>query len=227
MLVSIGVADIPQHTAAPNTAQGTIPGADLESVLAGRLRDLRTTSGLTQSQMATAMSARGLSMVQSTIANIEAGHRPVRLNEAAALAAILGVDLAELVTDRSTDTEREHLHRVRVEAQLAVRSLEREAAERHKLLEEAQVLLDNTMARLGAAQRRLADLEGSEGSGPSQEALEIFAALQGARSDREAAEVIRRIVARRAERDPDAPPPGFGGYDPGYPAPDDPGYPRI
>lgn len=48
----------------------------------------------------------------------------------------------------------------RVEAQIAVRSLQHEAAERHKLMEEQKVLYDNVVGRMKAAQQRLRELGG-------------------------------------------------------------------
>jgi hypothetical protein len=66
----------------------------------------------------------------------------------------------ELVTDPWAGTQQERRHRVRVEAQLRVRSLKHEAAEYDRLLRETQILLDNTVDRLKAAESRLAELGG-------------------------------------------------------------------
>jgi len=77
--------------------------------------------------------------------------------EAVALASILGVDLRELATD--TDAKRENAHRQRVMAQAAVRGLQLELHERFRQVEEAQLLLASTDARLEAARKRLAELE--------------------------------------------------------------------
>lgn len=66
----------------------------------------------------------------------------------------------DLVTDARSDSPEERLHRERVEAMIRVRSLQHEAAERRKYLDEAQVLYENTIQRLNAAKQRLADLGG-------------------------------------------------------------------
>src|SRR5258708_4792115 len=48
----------------------------------------------------------------------------------------------------------------RVDAQIAVRALSHQAAEYRRLLEEQQLLYDNTVDRLNAARRRLDELGG-------------------------------------------------------------------
>lgn len=136
------------------------PSALSDSIFARRLREVRQQARTTQQQLAERMTATGHKMHRSAIAKIEVGDRPVSIGEAVQLAGILGVSLMELVTDRGSVTDQEKLHRVRVEAQIVVRSLQHEAAERHKLLQEAQVLYENSVERLEAARRRLADLGG-------------------------------------------------------------------
>jgi len=104
-------------------------------------------------------------MHRSAIAKIEAGERPVLLAEAVAFAQILGVNLAYLLS--AGDTEREHAHVQRVAAQLEVEALAREAGERYRLVQEAQVMLENTQGRLEAARTRLARLEDPPPGGPN------------------------------------------------------------
>lgn len=69
-----------------------------------RVRQLREQQHLTQEYVATALNASGGGMRwrQSTVAKVEAAARPVRLNEAAALAELFGVPLGELL-DESAD----------------------------------------------------------------------------------------------------------------------------
>ena len=75
-------------------------GGEPERVLAAQVRAIRDNLGMTQAEVAKEMSARGHPMRQSTIAKIEAAQRPVRVNEAVTLAAILRVSLADLLADR-------------------------------------------------------------------------------------------------------------------------------
>jgi transcriptional regulator with XRE-family HTH domain len=126
----------------------------LDGIFARRLAALRKATGLTQQQLAAAMAAGGSTMHRSAIAKIEAGDRAVSVGEAVQLAGVLGVDVAELVTERALDA--------RTRAQLEVRALQREAGERHAELEEARIMYEAARDRLGGAQRRLAGLSGKD-----------------------------------------------------------------
>src|ERR1700722_2997434 len=94
-----------------------------DAIFARRLRAVREASGMTQQQLADAMASTGNKIHRSTIGKIESGDRPVTIGEAVQLAGILGVDLAELVTEHTLDP--------RVEARVKVRALQHEAAKRH------------------------------------------------------------------------------------------------
>ena len=68
-----------------------------EAVLGERVKVLRQRRGWTQDELATHMRALGFSWRQSTAAKTEVADRPVRLNEAVALASLFEVALDELV----------------------------------------------------------------------------------------------------------------------------------
>ena len=68
---------------------------------------------------------------------------------------MLGVDLGELITERSADTVRDRALQKRAEARIRVRSLQHLAADRHKRLEEAQFLYEHAAEQLEQAQREL------------------------------------------------------------------------
>lgn len=146
-------------TGAPEDDQGQ-PSDFSDSIFARRLREVRQQAGVTQQQVADRMTKVGHKLHRSAVAKIELGERPVTIGEAIQLASILGVPLMEMVTDRGSATELERQHAARVEAQIKVRSLQHETAERHKLLQEQQVLYENAEQRLAAAQRHLRDLGG-------------------------------------------------------------------
>lgn len=149
------------HGAPDDPWENQGPPSDFsDSIFARRLREVRQQADVTQQQLAARMTQVGHKLHRSAIAKIELGERPVTIGEAVQLAGILGVPLMELVTDRGAATEGERKHAARVEAQITVRSLQHEAAERHKLLEEQNVLYENALARLEAAQRRLRELGG-------------------------------------------------------------------
>jgi transcriptional regulator with XRE-family HTH domain len=126
-------------------------GADVEAeqILAGRVRALRLNYNLTQKHLAEELTQLGHSMVQSTVASIEAGKRPVRLNEAVAFAHYFGVTLEELLAGPA-----EHaLHRDLIEAQAIEQEAQREA-------EEARRALDQAETKHALAVKRLINLRG-------------------------------------------------------------------
>src|ERR1700690_2196010 len=151
---------MPQETADSPWEDEGQPSDFSDSIFARRLREVRQQAGITQQQLAARMTGVGHKLHRSAVAKIELGERPVTIGEAVQLAGILGVPLMELVTDRGASTELERRHAARVEAQIAVRSLQHEAAERHKLMEEQKILYDNVVDRLKAAQQRLRELGG-------------------------------------------------------------------
>lgn len=83
-----------------NQRQPTDGRGEPEHVLAAQARAYREKLGMTQAEVARAMAGRGFpGMQQSTIAKIEAAQRPVRVNEAAALAVVLHATLPDLLGD--------------------------------------------------------------------------------------------------------------------------------
>lgn len=158
MLGSIFVADIPQDVPGRNLLERLRrqlrQEADPERVLAQRARGLRVKAQMTQQQVAEQMTARGFSMVQSAIANIEGGRRPVRVNEAAALADVLGVDLEDLLVMPDPDGVYERLRAAMTEFNL----LSRQAGEQRAAADRAQALLANIELRQGEALDRLMGL---------------------------------------------------------------------
>jgi transcriptional regulator with XRE-family HTH domain len=60
---------------------------DLEVTVASNIRRLRERRGITQQQLGSDLSLSGFGMHQLTVARLEAGVKPLRLNEVAAIAA--------------------------------------------------------------------------------------------------------------------------------------------
>jgi len=125
----------------------------VDAAFGRRLRYLREQAGLTQQQLADVMSAAGSKMHRSTIGKIEAGERVVSVGEAAQFAAVLGIDLTQLISAG---------HGRLVTAQLKARSLEHQAEEYGRRLHETQVLLDDALARLKDARAELKKLEAEQ-----------------------------------------------------------------
>lgn len=65
---------------------------------ATRVRELRREAGTSQEGLAASMREQGFPWYQTTVVRVEAGGRPVTLDEAGALAGIFGVPLGSLLT---------------------------------------------------------------------------------------------------------------------------------
>lgn len=149
---------MPQDTTWDHWEDQGSPSDSSDSVFARRLRAVRKQAGVTQKQLADRMADRGHKMLQSTVAKIESGERPVSIGEAVQLADVLGASLMDLVTDETAGGQ-EREYRQLAEARIKVRSLEHETAERDKLLQEAQFLYENAVDRLQTARDELSKLE--------------------------------------------------------------------
>lgn len=84
MLPSILVEDAPPKTRP-------------EVLLGERVRSLREQRGWSQDELAARMKDLGFNWLQSTAAKTEKAHRPIRVDEATALASLLDVELNDLV----------------------------------------------------------------------------------------------------------------------------------
>jgi transcriptional regulator with XRE-family HTH domain len=69
---------------------------DLEAGVAKNVRKLRESRGLSQQQLGQDLSSFGVGMHQTTVAKLEAGSKPLRLNEVAAIAAYFEVPIESL-----------------------------------------------------------------------------------------------------------------------------------
>lgn len=101
-----------EHGREDSTEQG------LEQTFAKRLRELREWLGVSQADLARRMTELGFRMHQTAVAKIERGERPLRLDEAGALAYLLDTDLSLMTGPLRTGDP----------AQLLVRELERSTA---------------------------------------------------------------------------------------------------
>jgi transcriptional regulator with XRE-family HTH domain len=150
---------MPQDTTGDHPENQDPPSDFADSIFARRLRAIRKQAEVTQKLLADRMAARGHKMLQSTVAKIESGERPVSIGEAVQFAEVLGVDLGELITERARDPVRDRALQERDEARVRVRNLQHLAAERHRGLEEAQFLYEHTAEQLEQAQRELSSLD--------------------------------------------------------------------
>ncbi|WP_204041876.1 helix-turn-helix transcriptional regulator [Acrocarpospora phusangensis] len=82
--------------AAPDTGRPQL-AVSWEANFAQRMKRMREARGMTQTDLARQVSKYNLPFHQPTVQRIEAGERPIRLNEAFVIAEILKVDFPELI----------------------------------------------------------------------------------------------------------------------------------
>jgi transcriptional regulator with XRE-family HTH domain len=133
-----------------------------EIVFGRRLRELRTGIGWSQTEVSRRMNALGHQLHQTAIAKIEAGTRPLRLDEAWDLATVFNVPLLEFFYARAEDliadlTSREELEARIVQLGDLLRAADEEIE--HARLEEGAAVKKRALfrAELDAARRRLAE----------------------------------------------------------------------
>jgi transcriptional regulator with XRE-family HTH domain len=125
-----------------------------EEQVGASVKVLRTQRGLTQADLAEAMQGLGHSWIQTTVAKTEAADRPLRLNEVADLAKILGVRVPHLVSTRTDwdlqviqgQLERWGVHAMRLQAELD--ELDHQVVAKTQALEEAQKRIQELQAEL-------------------------------------------------------------------------------
>lgn len=113
---------------------------DLEATVAKNVRRLREGRGISQQQLGTDLFLHGVGMHQTTVAKLEAGSKPLRLNEVAAIAAYSEVPI-ESLWEETGEILNEHEVAVMVREIMAVEaateqareSLERASAEVERL----------------------------------------------------------------------------------------------
>ena len=87
--------DLDEQTKVPPHVEAPWP-IDLEAAVAKNVRRLRESRGVSQQQLGSDLSRNGFGMHQVTVAQLEAGAKPLRLNEVAAIAAYFVVPVESL-----------------------------------------------------------------------------------------------------------------------------------
>lgn len=120
-----------------------------ESVFIQRLREERARLGLSQAEFADRLSARiGAPVYPSAITRIEKGERAVKLDEAVAIADVLGLPITALI---------DGVHRI--DEQIA--ALRRRRAEQESRCKAALVEYEQGQSAIGDIEQQIADLEAS------------------------------------------------------------------
>jgi transcriptional regulator with XRE-family HTH domain len=119
----------------------------------------RTKMGLTQAELAEAMQGLGHSWIQTTVAKTEAADRPLRVNEVADLARVLGTRLPHLVSSHA-DWELEAI-KATLEAYMghAIR-LKRDIDELNQQLAAKRQTYEETRKRVRELETEFAEADG-------------------------------------------------------------------
>ena len=132
-------------------------GLSAERVFGGEVRAARETRGWSQEELAVRLRKdAGIDLHQTAIARLEGGSRAIRLNEAAALAHMLNLDLRQFGGIRQlTDEESEQLVAQLAEVEAAEAKLRQEkvaleakladVSERHANIESVRRSMVNTL----------------------------------------------------------------------------------
>ncbi len=186
---SIPVEDEREPTSNPDDVQGTVwqYGYSPEGALGETLKTLRKARGLSQEDVAKMMTMSGFSWRQTTVAKTEAAARPIRVNEAAALALCFGLTVNDMVGSTAETSKQ-----TRVDSAYRV----------------AFSMLLNTRIRVGEAKRRMDEAEREYRAGLSdireleriyEEARQAHDELFGGLTEEERAEVARRVAEQRGD----------------------------
>jgi transcriptional regulator with XRE-family HTH domain len=90
--------DLDEQTEATGRVEARWP-IDLEASVGKNVRRLRESHGVSQQQLGSDLARNGFGMHQVTVAQLEAGAKPLRLNEVAAIAAYFEVPVESLWRD--------------------------------------------------------------------------------------------------------------------------------
>jgi transcriptional regulator with XRE-family HTH domain len=135
---------------------------DAERRFGQRLRELRKLRGWSQEQVASQMRALGHGWQQTTVTKTEAADRPIRLNEAASLAALLELGVDDVLMSvqggdpdrlRHIERKRQNLHvktALLLQAELALRDEAAEARQRAEAIEQKRLAAHIEIRKLEA-----------------------------------------------------------------------------
>lgn len=76
-----------------------------EETFGQQMQRIRKARGMSQDDLCRVLAGTGVPPHQTTISKLEGGHRPLRLNEACAIAAALGADLNSMVGEVGPDPD--------------------------------------------------------------------------------------------------------------------------
>jgi transcriptional regulator with XRE-family HTH domain len=136
--------------------------ADFNECVGSNVQRFRKAVGMSQTDLAQALTERGASFQQQTVLKVEKGSRPLKLDEAALIADILTVPMFDLLIMRSNAGE---LVEAAIELNKANETLRRLQARRDALTQQLEQL-DEETAQAETAQREASErFEAAAGDG--------------------------------------------------------------
>lgn len=144
------------------------PVENIEEKLGVVVRSLRQAAGMTQEQLAQALTEEGWATRQNTIAKLENGLRPTTLAELYVLARVFNVEARDIyvLTDPPKDEDEEGAAKFALKQSLALKRAQLKTS--HNEL----AMLDREMAQLRHAvmelQKDISDLEAQIGEHPEE-----------------------------------------------------------
>lgn len=159
---------------------------DLNETIGVSVRHHRERLGLSQTALSNRMRALGLSWHQMTVGRTESGERPLRLDEATALAGCLDVPVMELL--RPPHTGPDELQRLADDLARAERALDRARKD------EAEAAI-----RLAFCEQSAADAEAALQAAQQRHEETVSLRDFGVHEHRQAAERVERCAAKAAQ----------------------------
>jgi len=126
---------------------------DFNERVGANVQRFRKAAGLSQADLAHALSQRGASFQQQTVLKVEKGSRPLKLDEAVLIADILKMPVFDLLIMRNDAGE---LVEAAIELNKANEALRRLQVRREELMDELKQL-DQETAQAQAAQREASE----------------------------------------------------------------------
>ncbi|MGW4411188.1 helix-turn-helix domain-containing protein [Nonomuraea sp. NPDC004702] len=142
----------PQRTVADYWREG-----GLETLFGQRVRRLRVGRGWSQEELAERLTQVGLQFHQTQVGKLESGSRPIRLNEAQALALIFDTPLSNLLDD-SAPAKSEPFADEIVDLSVKLRSLQQDQVSAQHQVDRAMRVLAYTEEEIESAISRLSSL---------------------------------------------------------------------
>lgn len=161
-ILTVLVLPTPQHAVYRDCVAAPQLSTLLNQRIGENLQRFRKASGMSQADLAAELTRRGLPFQQQTILKIEKGARPLRGDELAIVAELVGVDVRVIL--EYSDAEEVAAATAQLESALAgIAERQRQIAERQRQIAELEVEIKRYDLLKREAEDRLAKVSGADG----------------------------------------------------------------